>query len=89
MLAATVMAFTSLQFLITADYELTAQPGWKAASGIAGLVLAGVALYAGLALELDVSDDPGTLGVGRRSRRLPDRNGRRERKMASGHEAAD
>jgi succinate-acetate transporter protein len=55
LLAATVMTLTSVRFFLTAGYELSAAPGWKTAAGIAGLVLTAVALYAGLAFELEDS----------------------------------
>ena len=54
-LAAVVMMLTSLRFYLTAAYELSSAAGWKDAAGIAGLVLAAAALYAGLAFELEDS----------------------------------
>lgn len=54
-LAALVMLLTSLRFYLTAAYELSSAAGWKDAAGIAGLVLAAAALYAGLAFELEDS----------------------------------
>jgi uncharacterized protein len=54
-LASLVMALTALRFYLTGAYELSAAAGWKEAAGIAGLVLAAVALYAGLAFELEDS----------------------------------
>ena len=54
-LAGTVMALTSVRFFLTAAYELSAAPGWKTAAGVAGLALAVVAVYAGLAFELEDS----------------------------------
>ena len=54
-LAALVMLLTSLRFNLTAAYELSSAAGWKDAAGIAGLVLAAAALYAGLAFELEDS----------------------------------
>lgn len=53
--AAAVMALTSLRFFLTAAYELSGGSNWRAAAGIAGLVLAVAALYAGLAFELEDS----------------------------------
>ena len=52
-LAGLVMALTSVRFYLTGAYELSSGTGWKEAAGIAGLVLAAVALYAGLAFELE------------------------------------
>lgn len=66
-LAAVVMALTSLRFCITAGYELTAGPGWQTAAGVAGLVLACVALYAGLAFELEDSRKSSVLPTFRRA----------------------
>lgn len=60
-------ALTSLRFFITAGYELTASPKWKAASGAAGLLLACVALYAGLAFELEDSRKASVLPTLRRA----------------------
>jgi uncharacterized protein len=54
-LAALVMALTSVRFYLTGGYELSSAAGWKDAAGIAGLVLAVLALYAGLAFELEDS----------------------------------
>jgi uncharacterized protein len=54
-LAALVMLLTRLRFYPTAAYELSSATGWKDAAGIAGLVLAAAALYAGLAFELEDS----------------------------------
>lgn len=52
-LASLVMGGTSVRFFLTAAYELSGSAGWKAAAGIAGLALAVLALYAGLAFELE------------------------------------
>jgi uncharacterized protein len=52
-LAGLVMALTSLRFYLTGAYELSSGTGWKEAAAIVGLVLAAVALYAGLAFELE------------------------------------
>ncbi len=54
-LASVVMALTSVRFYLTAAFELSASPAWEEAAGIAGLILAAVALYAGLAFELEDS----------------------------------
>ena len=53
LLAGFVMGATSVRFFLTAAYELSGSAGWKAAAGIAGLALAVLALYAGLAFELE------------------------------------
>ena len=67
-LAGAVMALTSVRFFLTAAYELSAAPGWKTAAGIAGLVLAVVALYAGLAFEVEDSGKKAVLPTLRRGR---------------------
>lgn len=54
-LASVVMALTAVRFYLTGTYELSGSAGWKEAAGIAGLILAVVALYAGLAFELEDS----------------------------------
>ncbi|MGI8446348.1 MAG: hypothetical protein ACR2MP_04005 [Streptosporangiaceae bacterium] len=50
-----MMALTAARFYLTAAYELSASAAWKEAAGITGLILAAVALYAGLAFELEDS----------------------------------
>lgn len=40
-------------FAISGGYELTATPGWRYATGVCGVVVAGLALYAALASEVD------------------------------------
>src|SRR5260370_20430832 len=71
-LASLVMALTSVRFHLTGAYELSSATGWKDAAGIAGLVLAAVALYARLAFELEDSR-PATLPptLRRGARRAP------------------
>ncbi len=51
--AAAVLAMAAIRFAITGGYELTGSPGWQVAAGVAGVVLAGLALYGALAAELD------------------------------------
>jgi len=55
LLASLAMALTSVRFYLTGAYELSSATYWKDAAGIAGLVLAVVAFYAGLAFELEDS----------------------------------
>jgi succinate-acetate transporter protein len=50
---AAVLATTSLRFLVTGIYHLTASPRWKTASGVIGVALAALALFAALALVLE------------------------------------
>jgi uncharacterized protein len=54
-LASTVITGVALRFYLTAGYELTDAPGWEHAAAIEGLLLAVLALYAGLAFELEDS----------------------------------
>lgn len=54
-LAGVVMALTAVRFSLTAAYQLSAVSAWKTAAGIMGLVLMAVALYAGLAFEVEDS----------------------------------
>jgi len=51
--AAVLLALAAVRFAITGGYELTSAPGWQYASGICGVVVAGLALYAALAAEVD------------------------------------
>ena len=51
--ATAVLATAALRFFITGAYEYSADNGWKTAAGVMGLVLAAVAFYAALALELE------------------------------------
>jgi uncharacterized protein len=55
LLASLVMALTSVRFYLTGAYELSSSGHWKDAAGVAGLVLAAAAFYAGLAFELEDS----------------------------------
>jgi hypothetical protein len=41
------------RFFLTAGYELSSSTAWKYAAAAEGLVLAALALYAGLAFELE------------------------------------
>ena len=52
-LAGLVMALSSVRFHLTGAYELSSGAGWKDAAGVVGLLLAAIALYAGLAFELE------------------------------------
>ena len=64
--AAGVMGLTSVRFTLTGIAELTDASEWKTAAGVAGLVLAAVALYAALAFELEDAQHRTLLPVGRR-----------------------
>jgi uncharacterized protein len=51
--ASLVLGLAAVHFAIGGGYELTSAAVWQHASGVCGVVLAGVALYAGLATEVD------------------------------------
>jgi succinate-acetate transporter protein len=51
--AAVVLLLAAARFAITGGYELTGAPVWQYASGVCGIVVAGVAVYAALAAEVD------------------------------------
>ncbi|TFV49577.1 GPR1/FUN34/YaaH family transporter [Blastococcus sp. TF02A-35] len=63
---AVVMALAGTRFAVTGAYELTGSAAWKGVAGWVGLVLAAVALYAALALELEGSSGRTVLPAGRR-----------------------
>jgi uncharacterized protein len=63
---AVVMATAASRFVVTGVYELTGSTAWKTAAGWVGVVLALVALYAALALELEGARERTVLPVGRR-----------------------
>lgn len=64
--AAAVMALTSLRFALTGVAEITGGDMWATVAGGAGLVLAAAALYAALALELEDTHHRTVLPTGRR-----------------------
>lgn len=51
--ASLVLALAAVHFAISGGYELTSAAVWQYASGVCGIVLAGLALYAALATEVD------------------------------------
>lgn len=53
LVAAAVLATTAVRFAVTGLYELTASATLQDAAGVVGLVLAAIAIYAALALELE------------------------------------
>ena len=63
---AAVMALAGTRFLVTGGYELTASAAWRSAAGWVGIVLALLALYAALALELEGARERTVLPLGRR-----------------------
>jgi uncharacterized protein len=70
---ALVMALAGCRFAVTGVYQLEGSAAWKAAAGWTGLVLAVVALYTALALQLEGGGERTVLPVGRRGAgRLPE-----------------
>lgn len=63
---AAVMSLAGFRFAVTGIYEVTGSGAWKAAAGWTGLALAVLALYAGLALELEGAQGRTILPLGRR-----------------------
>ena len=63
---AAVLCTTSLRFLLTGLFQLTASGSWSDAAGIVGLFLGGLAVYAAFALELEDAARHTLLPVGRR-----------------------
>ena len=51
--AALVLVLAAARFAISGGYELTGAAVWQYASGVCGIVVAGVAVYAALAAEMD------------------------------------
>jgi uncharacterized protein len=70
---ALVMALAGCRFAVTGVYQLDGGATWKAAAGWTGLLLAVVALYTALALQLEAGGERTVLPVGRRGAgRLPE-----------------
>ena len=65
--AALVFLTTALHSAALAVYELSSSTGWQTTTGVIGLVLAGLALYTALALELEGAYQRRSLPIGRRS----------------------
>jgi uncharacterized protein len=63
---AAVMATAATRFAVTGAYELTGSAVWKSVAGWVGILLALLALYAALALELEGARERTVLPVGRR-----------------------
>ena len=51
--AALVLVLAAVRFAISGGYELTGHQVWQYASGVCGIVVAGIAAYAALAAEVD------------------------------------
>ena len=69
LIPAAVMAGAALRFATTGLYELTASKGWEDATGIVGLALCAIAVYAALALALEDVRGKTVLPLGRRDAR--------------------
>jgi len=65
-----VLLTASARFLLTALFQLTGADGWKTASGLVGLVLAALAVYAAWAVELEDATGKTVLPTGRRGKGL-------------------
>jgi succinate-acetate transporter protein len=63
---AAVLCTTSLRFLLTGLFQLTASGTWADAAGVVGLFLGALAVYAAFALELEDAARRTRLPVGRR-----------------------
>jgi succinate-acetate transporter protein len=63
---AAVLCTTSLRFLLTGLFQLTASGSWADAAGVVGLFLGALAVYAAFALELEDAARRTLLPVGRR-----------------------
>jgi hypothetical protein len=66
LVAAAVLATTTVRFLVTALAEIAGGAAWMDAAGVVGLVLAAVALYAALAMLIEDVSRQTVLPVGRR-----------------------
>jgi succinate-acetate transporter protein len=68
LIPALVLSIAGLRFLVTGLYQLTSNEAWEDTAGVIGLLLAGFAIYAAYAAELeDVLKRP-VLPLGRRGR---------------------
>jgi len=65
---AAIFALAGIRFLTTSAYELGAGEGWEDLSGVLGLALAGLAIYAALAAQLEDAVGKPVLPLGRRGR---------------------
>lgn len=66
LLVGTVILAAAARFFLTGAYQMTGDGGWNHASGICGLVVAGLALYAAFALSIEDTHDRTWLPIGRR-----------------------
>ncbi|KGH47553.1 hypothetical protein IN07_06585 [Modestobacter caceresii] len=63
---ALVMTVAATRFATTGVYEMTGSADWEAVAGWVGILLAAVAFYTALALELEGAQESTVLPVGRR-----------------------
>jgi uncharacterized protein len=68
LLPAAIFALAGIRFLMTGTYELGAGEGWEDASGVLGLALAALAIYAALAAQLEDALGKPVLPLGRRGK---------------------
>lgn len=68
LIPAAIFALAAIRFLTTATYELGAGKRWEDLSGILGLALAALAIYAALASQLEDALGKPVLPLGRRGR---------------------
>jgi len=67
---ALVLWTASTRFLLTAVFQLSGGEGWKTASGLVGLALTVLAVYAAWASELEDATGKTVLPTGRRGKGL-------------------
>jgi uncharacterized protein len=67
LVVAAVLGTTAVRFACTGLYELTASKTWEDISGVVGLVLLAVALYAALAVVLEETRRTAVLPIGERN----------------------
>jgi succinate-acetate transporter protein len=72
---AAVLATTSLRFLVTGLFEITASGFWMDVAGVVGLVLCALAVYAAAAMALEDAKRATVLPLGRRGFGLESLNG--------------
>jgi len=63
---AAVFITASLRFAVTAGYQFSGSTAWKTISGVVGLVLFALAIYAGFALLIEGATKKTVLPIGRR-----------------------
>lgn len=88
LVAALVMGLSAVRFLVTGVATTSGSVSWKEAAGVTGLVLAALALYAALAMELEDARHRTVLPTLRRGARADVMTGRAEDELADlQHEA--